>query len=125
MNWLRVLEEDNIHVIIGLGEKGRDTSIATYAAMARLSAEKRRRRFTVHVVSMKPRPLYMEDLRELLQSNIAYTITVRYHDFDFKKINELVEELLGEKRMVYGVVSSDLAELAKLLEEKGVPVEKV
>ncbi len=125
MNWLKVLEEDNIHLIVGLGEKGRDTSIASYATMSRLSAEKHKRRFTIHVVTMKPSPLYMEDLRELLQSNIAYTITVRYHDFDFQKISRLLEELKKEEKIIYGVVSSDLAELAKLLEEKGIPVEKV
>jgi hypothetical protein len=125
MSWLKVLEEDNVHVIIGLGDKGKEVSIAAYNEISRINMKEKKRRFTLHVVSMKPRPLYFEDLRDVVLNNISLTLTIRYQGFDFEKIGKLVDRIKGENGEVIGIVSSDLEELAKLLEEKGVPVTRV
>jgi hypothetical protein len=125
MSWLKVLEEDNVHVIIGLGNKGKEASLAAYNEISKISMREKKRRFTLHVVSMKPRPLYFEDLRDVVLNNISLTLTIRYQDFDFEKIGKLVDQIKAENEKVIGVVSSDLEELVKLLEEKGVPVTRV
>ncbi len=125
MKWLKILEEDNIHVIVGLGSNGEREAAAAYAEMARRAASTRKRRFTLHVVSMKPYPIYLEDLRELILSNIAYTLTVRYHDFNLQKMDEFIQRLKEQNQDVFGVVSRDLAELSTLLKKHGVEIVEV
>lgn len=126
MKPLKVLEEENIHVIIGLGgdtDKGK--IISAYAVLNRLGMERRRRRFTLHVVSPKPRPLYFEELRDLVLNNITYTLVIRYNDLGYGELGKLVDEIKSMGGEVYGIVIGDLGELARLFEEKNIPYERI
>jgi hypothetical protein len=127
MSYLKVLEEDNIHIIVGLSdeEKTSNIGVTLYTIMSRLAQRYGRRRFTIHVFTTKPRPIYIEDLREMLLNNIAYTIVLRYHDYNLEEAGKLVEKLVSDKKIVYGVVEGDQAELVSLLKNKGVTVEEI
>ncbi len=127
MSYLKVLEEEDIHIIAGLSdeEKTSNIGVALYTVMSRLAQKYNRRRFTIHVFTTKPRPIYIEDLREMLLNNIAYTIVLRYHDYNFEEAEKLVEELVRDKKIVYGIVEGDQAELVSLLKNKGVLVEEI
>ncbi len=125
MSYLKILEENNIHVILGLGENSRDKMIATYNVLARLSMNTGKRRFTIHVVTPKPRPLYFETLRGLLSHNIAYTIIVRYHNLDTKQLEALIDKLRSDGKTIYGIITGDLRELSEFLKSRNIPYEEI
>lgn len=125
MRSLKVLEDNSIHVIIGVKNNGDGIAVATYSVLSRLAGRHGIKRFTLHVVSYKPRPQYIEEIRSLIQSNIAYTLVIRYLGFDFKEIRNRINMLRQRNIPVYGIVSSDLEELASLLQSLGVPCERI
>ncbi len=125
MRFLKVLEDDNVHIVIGVKGNGDGVSAATYSILSRLAGKHKVRRFTLHVVSYKPRPQYIEEIRPLIQSNIAYTLVVRYLGFDFEEIKRQIIMLKQQNRPIYGIVSGDLEELASLFQSLGVPYEKI
>ncbi|MCD6301380.1 MAG: hypothetical protein J7L82_04840 [Staphylothermus sp.] len=125
---LKILEEENVDIIVGLPntEQVRESfAIQLFQFINNLAIKTGRKRFTLHIVSIKPRPMYIEDLRFLLQHNIAYTLVLRYYRHDLEKINELVKALKRESSYVYGFVFHDFKELSDLLRSHGVEVEEV
>ncbi len=60
------------------------------------------RKFTIHVISKTPSPLYLEKLRSLIQNNIAYTITIRHHSYSEEEIKGLLRELKNIPHKVLG-----------------------
>lgn len=125
MEFLKVLEDESIHVIIGVKGNEEGVSVATYSILSRLAGKYGVRRFTLHVVSYKPRPQYIEEIRSLIQNNIVYTLVVRYLGFDFEEIRNRINMLKQQNRPVYGIVSGDLEELASLFQSLGVPYERI
>lgn len=128
MEYIKILEENNIHIVLGL-ENGEisdaDISRILYGQLAKLAYRHGTRRFTLHVVSIKPRPLYLEDLRNFIQNNIVYSLVIRYHDLNFQELNKIVNDLLAKNKHVYGIVEKEFAELASFLEGKGIEVVKI
>ena len=122
MKSLRVLEENNTYVILGFNGKGSDVALVAYNELTRISAKTRCRRFTLFIVTNKPSPYYIEDLRYALQNNIAYTIVMRYVGLDMEKLSRLIDEIKSSGKPLIGVVESDMEEISRLLEEKGVRV---
>ena len=51
------------------------------------------RKFTIHVISKTKSPLYLEKLRSLIQNNIAYTITIRHHNYGEEEVKKMLNEL--------------------------------
>ncbi len=125
MKSLRVLEENNTYVILGFNGKGPDVALAAYNELARISAKTRCRRFTFFIVTNKPSPYYIEDMRYVLQNNIAYTIVLRYVGLNMEKLSQLIDEVKGSSKPLFGVVESEMEEVSRLLEEKGVQVVRV
>ena len=125
MKSLCVLEENNTHVILGFNGKGSDVALVAYNELARISARTKCRRFTFFIVTNKPSPYYIEDLRYVLQNNIAYTIVMRYEGLDMEKLSRLIDEIKSSGKPLIGVVESDMEEISRLLEEKGVQVIRV
>ncbi|ADI32041.1 hypothetical protein [Staphylothermus hellenicus] len=128
MEYLKVLEEDNIHVIIGVGgEENYDTdrSGAIYSELVRLANKHNKRRFTLHIVTDKPRPLYIENIRSLIQNNIVYSLTIRYHNLNFEELEKIINDLHAQNKLVYGVVEEEFAELVSFLKNKGIEVVKI
>ncbi len=119
MKLLKILEEENIHVIIGIGPS--ETSLSKiYPILYRLSRKYKRRRFTIHVVSNKPRPLYLEELRDLILNNITYTFVLRYHGYSPEGIENIVNLARESGSPVYGIVLGDFQEVSHVLESLGV-----
>ena len=54
-------------------------------------ASKGYRKFTIHVISNTKPPFYLEKLRNLIQNNIAYTLTIRHYGHD--NVKDLLREL--------------------------------
>ncbi|NPA99135.1 MAG: hypothetical protein GXO43_07130 [Crenarchaeota archaeon] len=125
MKNLRVLEENNAYVVLGFNGKGSEVALTAYNEMSRLSAETGCRRFTLLIATNKPSPYYIEDLRYVLQNNIAYTIVLRYVGLNMERLSRLIEEIKSTGRPLIGVVESDMEEISRLLEEKQVKVERV
>ncbi|KSW12588.1 hypothetical protein CF15_07690 [Pyrodictium occultum] len=73
-------------------------------------------RFVIHVVSPLGRVEYMELLRTLIQNNIVYTLSVRYHGEDLGSLEDLARKLGDEA--VY-IVDSHLPEYISILREHG------
>ncbi|WP_244372411.1 hypothetical protein [Staphylothermus marinus] len=128
LEYLKVLEEDNIHVVVGVGGEENSTidrSGVIYSELVRLANKYNKRRFTLHVVSDKPRPLYIENIRSLIQNNIVYSLTIRYHNLNFEELEKIINDLLARNKLVYGVVEEEFAELISFLRNKGVEVVKI
>ncbi len=125
MKNLRVLEENNTYVILGFNGKGSDVALAAYNELAKISAKTRCRRFTIFIVTNKPSPYYIEDMRYVLQNNIAYTIVLRYVGLDMEKLSRLIDEVKDSSKPLIGVVESEMEEVSRLLEEKQVRVIRI
>lgn len=125
MKPLKILEDENIHVVMGIGENGQGKMIAAYAIINSLSLKYKRRRFTLHIVSPKPRPLYFEELRDMILNNIAYTFVVRYSDLNYEHLDKLVEEIRSMNKPIYGIVAGDLGELESFFKTRNIPYEKI
>ncbi len=125
MKNLRVLEEGNSYVILGFNGKGSDVALTAYNKLAKMSAETRCRRFTLFIVTNKPSPYYIEDLRYVLQNNIAFTLVLRYIGLDMDKLSKIIDEIKGSGKPLIGVVESEMEEVSRLLEERQVQVIRV
>ncbi len=124
---LRILEEENVDIIVGLPDAEQvyeSFSIHLFQFINNIARSTGKKRFTLHVISIKPKPLYIEELRLLLQNNIAYTIVIRYRGHDLEKIKVFVEELKKNNFHVYGFVYHDFKELSNLLRSLGLEVEE-
>ncbi len=124
---LKILEEENVDILVGLPDTEQvyeSFSIHLFQFINNIARSTGKKRFTLHIVSIKPRPLYIEELRLLLQNNIAYTIVIRYHGHDLEKIKDFVEELKKNDSHVYGFVYHDFKELSNLLRSQGLEVEE-
>jgi len=51
------------------------------------------RKFAIHVISKTKSPQYLEKLRSVIQNNIAYTITVRHHNYSEEEVKKLLSML--------------------------------
>ncbi len=122
MKPLKVLEEENIHIIVGVG-LGEVNSSKMYLVLSRLNRRYRRRRFTIHVVSSKPRPLYLEELRDVILNNITYTLVLRYYGYNLDRIKEIVDQAQKSGSPVYGVVLGDFQEISRVFESLGIEYE--
>lgn len=122
MRSLKILEEENIHVIVGVGPGEVDSS-RMYLVLSRLSRRYGRRRFTIHVVSSKPRPLHLEELRGILLKNIAYTLVLRYHGYSPEGVRNIVDLARRSGSPVHGIVLGDFHEIARVFESLGIEYE--
>ncbi|GEM_PF-3402253 len=89
---ISVLEENPLHVIIVYSDSLPSDFFKKLSTFIMLQATRsRKRRVVLHVFTNRENPLYLEDLRDLIQNNVALTITTRHYRLEKK----LVEELLG------------------------------
>ncbi len=89
---ISVLEENPLHVIIVYSDSLPSDFFKKLSTFIMLQATRsRKRRVVLHVFTNRENPLYLEDLRGLIQNNVALTITTRHYRLEKK----LVEELLG------------------------------
>jgi len=125
---LKVLEEENVDIIVGLPDTEQvyeSFSIHLFYYVNNIARSTGKRRFTLHIVSIKPKPLYIEELRQFIQNNIVYTVVIRYYGCDLEKIKEYVEELKKNNPHIYGFVYHDFKELSNLLRSLDLEVEEV
>jgi len=59
------------------------------------------RKFTIHVISKTKSPLYLEKLRRLIRNNIAYTITIRHHNYSEEEVKKLLNGLKNIPHKVF------------------------
>ncbi len=125
MKNLRVLEDNNSYIILGFNGKGSDVALTAYNKLAKMSVETGCHRFTIFIVTNKPSPYYIEDLRYVLQNNIAFTLVLRYIGLNMDKLSRIIDEIKRSGKPLIGVVESEMEEVSRLLEEKQVQVIRV
>ncbi len=109
------IEDEAQHIV--LVYNGNGENVASKALSIMYGELRGSRRFIIHVVSPKGDIWYLEALRDLINNNIAYTLSIRYHGGAPKDLEELVRRY-GDKA-VY-IIGSDMAEYKHVLKKYGV-----
>ena len=60
--------------------------------LVKASVERKTRNIVLNVVSALPRPKYLEVLRDLIQSNISYALTIKYAGSSIQDLRKLINE---------------------------------
>jgi len=76
--------------VVLTGKKIRVGEFLNY--LVRASAERKTRNIVLRVVSTLPRPKYLESLRDLIQNNISYALTIKYAGSSSEDLRKLVNE---------------------------------
>jgi len=114
--FLKILEENPLHVIIAYKNSLPDSAQQAIFNSINLETVKlRKRRVVLHVFSDKPTPLSLEDLRSILLNNVHLTITTRLYELSREALANTLSKLKSSGGSVLVFVTRDLGEYADLL----------
>lgn len=60
--------------------------------LVRACVKRKTRNIVINIVSSLPRPKYLEILRDLIQNNISYALTIKYAGSSSKDLRKLINE---------------------------------
>ncbi len=113
---LKVLEEDVIDIIVVYrGELNEDFIKELLSFINEQAIVSRKRRFVFHVFNDREPPQYLEDLRPILQNNVLYTITTRYHRLRLDDLRELLKQLEEGGHKAFFFIQNKLVDFIKIV----------
>ena len=118
---LKILEKDPIHILLiyrdGLPQ---DFPRKLLNFIMLRTTDLRKRRVVVHVLTNKPDPFYLEDLRDIIFNNLHLTLTIRSYKLDCSVAEDLIKTLVMVGVNYYFFVDKKLDECIKLLRSRGI-----
>ncbi len=110
------IEDNAMHIVLIYGDDGE--AVARKALTLMYSPDYGRyMRFIIHVVSPQGRVYYLAPLRELIQNNIAKTLSIKLSGTEPNDLEELIRKL-GPNALY--IIGRDSAEYRSVLEKHGI-----
>jgi len=106
---LRVVEDETLHVIIIYRDKlPEDFQRKLHSFINTRAASLKKRRVVLHIFTDKPIPLGLEDVRDILLSNVHLTISARIYKLDKQMVLSLMREVESSGGVKYVFITRDL-----------------
>lgn len=121
MEGIEWIEDEATHIVLVFDRGWRRVVARALQVMYSRSVGKANR-FVIHVVSPMGNILYLRALRDLINRNFRYTITIRFHGESPEDLEELVKKY-GE-RAIY-VIDNDMTHYKSILEANRVRSESI
>lgn len=103
-NPIKFLEEKPVHIIIVYSSRLPEDLLKKITSFMRTQALRSKKyHVVIHVFTEREKPLYLADLRSLIQSIILLTITIRYYPLDTGMFEKLINDIKdrGEEFYVF------------------------
>lgn len=122
MSVLKVLEENalNIICVYGLGKRDRVAD-----AVSKIMFSNKPRRIVIHVFTEREKPFYLEDFIKIIQTNIIYTLSFRYHGLNKQLLEKLLDKLTPSRNNVIAIIDSEYSDYLELINRMGFKYEVI
>lgn len=94
---LKLEDKNAFHIVLAFKENEKVLCRETIDQMRKHAKFKR---MIIHVISPHESPLYIRKIREIITSNITFTLICRYHGKTAEDLLKLLEELRGKPFVV-------------------------